>query len=355
MARRIRVLIVDDSVVIRRVLVHSIDAHDDMEVVGTASNGRIALERIGIDRPDIIVLDVQMPEMDGLETLRQLRLRGSSIPVVMFSSLTRPEMQTTFDALELGASDFVAKPIAKSPTNIIAHDLIPRLRALTTRASRRPTPVLPKEITRARPKTAGPASLVVVGASTGGPDALQRLFSALPSDFTAPILVVVHMPAEFTPIFAERLRDTTALAAKEADDGELLRAGCVYIAPGNRHLEIGRRGSGFCAILDDGPPENSCRPAVDVLFRSAAQIAGAESLGVVLTGMGRDGLAGARALRRAGAAVLVQDEASSVVWGMPGFVARQGLATSVRPVLEIATELSRRTRPPRLVAMGAEK
>ncbi len=354
MARQIRVLVVDDSVVIRRVVANSIDSYDDMKVVGTAPDGRAAIALIGKLDPDIVVLDVEMPVMNGLDTLRELRRIGRTLPVLMFSALTRPQMQTTLEALALGASDFVTKPTARSPTNTIDRELIPRLRALATRGTRRATPVLPRETERPT-EARGPASVVVIGASTGGPEAITRLLTAVPADFSAPIMVVVHMPAEFTPIFAERLRQTTALDSKEAANGDKLLAGCVYIAPGNRHLEVHRAPAGLVARLDDGPPENSCRPSVDVLFRSAAKVLGADALGVVLTGMGRDGLAGARALHRVGAPVLVQDEASSVVWGMPGFVARQGLATSVRPVLEIATEMTRRTRSPRLVAMGAEK
>lgn len=354
MARQIRVLVVDDSVVIRRVVANTIDAYDDMTVVGTAGNGRTALAQIAELDPDIVVLDVEMPVMNGLDTLRELRRQGRTIPILMFSSLTRPQMQTTLEALALGASDFVAKPTSRSPTNTIDREIIPRLRALATRHTRRATPVLPRESDRPS-ESRGPAGAVVIGASTGGPEALTRLLAAVPADFGAPILVVVHMPAEFTPIFAERLRETTALDSKEAAHGARLQAGCVYIAPGNRHLTLQRGASGLVAALDDGPPENSCRPAVDVLFRSAAKVLGADTVGVVLTGMGRDGLAGARALRREGAAVLVQDEASSVVWGMPGFVARQGLATSVCSVLEIASEMMRRTRSPRLAAMGAKE
>lgn len=337
----IRVLLVDDSVIVRRLLANALERHSDMTVVGTAADGAVALEMIDRLTPDVVVLDIEMPVMDGLETLRALRGRPRRPKVILFSSLTTQHAKPTFDALALGASDFVTKPKAGDSHTAVELELIPRIRALCAGPRRAATPVLPRTAI-ARPSA--PAELVVIGASTGGPNAVAALLGALPSDFALPIMLVVHMPLEFTSMFAMRIAEKTSLRAKEAEDDEVLAPGCVYVAPGGRHLTVVNRAARLVTKLDDGPAENSCRPAVDVLFRSAAKAVGARAIAVVLTGMGRDGLAGSRALHREGATILAQDEATSVVWGMPGFVARQGLASAVKPVLELSSEIMRRSR-----------
>lgn len=376
--RRARVLITDDAVVVRRLVSDVLASVPTIDVVGTAPNGRIALQKITQVQPDVVILDVEMPEMDGIETLVAIREAHPNLPVVMFSTLTERGASITLEALMRGANDYVTKPanvgsVAEAMERVRA-ELVPRVHALCGIADpsepavvrRRPptSPVDARRIRRAAgdggsrldaiattassatPTTAGPAArvdLVVVGVSTGGPNALATVIPALPADLPVPVLVVQHMPPMFTRLLAERLDAHSALAVAEATGGEVLGPGTCWIAPGDRHLEVaGDPASGLRLVVHDGPRENSCRPAVDVLFRSAAVALGRNVLGLVMTGMGHDGLRGAEDLTGAGAQVIVQDEASSVVWGMPGTVAGAGLAHDVVPLGQIAEVVRRR-------------
>jgi two-component system chemotaxis response regulator CheB len=361
----IRVLVVDDSAVVRGLLSRLIDEEPDMEVAGTASNGELALRRLDEVDPDIVTLDVEMPVLDGLATVRQIRRLRPRLPVVMFSTLTSRGAATTLDALSAGASDYVTKPT--SVTNVEAGieslraELVPRLRALTGRAapavvggaSRKGSYVGasaagadPKgtRVGRARSTFVRVAAvdLVCVAVSTGGPKALEDLVPKLPVDLGAPVVIVQHMPPLFTGMLAARLDALSAVSVVEGSDGLQLRPGLVVIAPGGRHTVVRRRTTGGWIELRDDAPVNSCRPAADVLFASVAEGYRAGALGVVMTGMGHDGCDGAARLHEAGAEVLAQDEASSIVWGMPGSVVDAGLADDVLPLSELASAVSSR-------------
>jgi two-component system chemotaxis response regulator CheB len=356
---RIRVLVVDDSVVIRRLVSDVIESDPQLHVVGSAANGRIALQRIEQLVPDVVTLDIEMPEMDGLATLRELRNRRVRTPVIMFSTLTERHAAATLEALALGAADYVTKPTNAGSTSRaleqVRDDLIPRIKAfvrrapnvvsapaagqLTTRQTDRPA------VDRRPPRPARPVDLVAIGASTGGPNALELVFRALPPSIGIPVVVVQHMPPVFTKILADRLSTKSDWQVHEAADGMRLEPGHAYVAPGDHHLTVSRAPlSAGRAVVTVGPPENSCRPSVDVLFRSVAASHGAGVLAVVMTGMGQDGLRGAELLVQAGATVLVQDEATSVVWGMPGYVARAGLAAELLPLDRLAGAIERRVR-----------
>lgn len=345
--RRIRILIVDDAVVVRRLLAGAFANEADMEVAGTAPSGRIALEKIARLDPDVVILDVEMPDMDGLETLAAIRRTLPDLPVIMFSTLTRRGAAATMDALFLGASDYVAKPSKTSDPaaalECVTKALIPRIRTLSNRTFRAGPPG-----GQAPPSSAGcpivarrRVDVVAIGVSTGGPVALGEILTALPATFPVPILIVQHMPPVFTRLLAERLSSRSALEVREGADGDLLLPGRAFVAPGSMHMGVARTGAEVTLRLVADPPENSCRPAVDVLFRSVAQVYEGGALGLVLTGMGQDGLNGCMALREARGRVLVQDEATSIVWGMPGYVARAGLADAVLPLDRIGAELIR--------------
>jgi two-component system chemotaxis response regulator CheB len=350
MMARIRVLVVDDSVVVRRIVATVIGEDPELEVVGTAANGRIALQKLTQVTPDLITMDVEMPEMSGIEALIAIRRERPHLPVIMFSTLTERGAAATLDALAAGASDYVTKPANVGSVGLaqqrIRDTLIPKIKALCPAAGAAPTrmPVVaPAPVPAARLDAAGARiDAVAIGVSTGGPNALAVLLPQIPADFPVPILVVQHMPPMFTRLLAERLDAQSSLTITEAIGGDVLRPGHVYIAPGDHHLAVEWTRHGVVTVLHQGPPENSCRPAVDVLFRSVSALFGRTVLGVVLTGMGQDGLRGSEALAQGGARVIVQDEASSVVWGMPGFVARAGLADRVLPLPDIAGEIVRR-------------
>lgn len=354
--RPTRILIVDDSAVMRSLLRTVLRLEARYDVVGTASDGNSALAAVGTLHPDLILLDVEMPVMDGLETLRKLRERGHKIPVIMCSSLTQRGARVTIEALASGASDYVAKPSGQSgpaeATAALARELLPKIAALT--ASAFPQPVIPIPIRLSHGPVAGAPSaneqissvpsLVAIGVSTGGPAALDIVLPALPANFPLPILVVQHMPELFTRLLAERLNERCPLAVREASEGNPVIPGTIYIARGNWHLEIvgsTRSAQPATLRLTQAAPENHCRPAVDVLFRSAAAVYGSGVLAVVLTGMGSDGLESARIVRARGGTVLAQDQATSAIWGMPGAVVRAGLAQRVLPVQAIVPEILR--------------
>ncbi|HVW34903.1 MAG TPA: chemotaxis response regulator protein-glutamate methylesterase [Acidimicrobiia bacterium] len=373
---RIRVLVVDDSVVVRRLVTRVLEEDPGIEVVGAAANGRIALAKIAQLEPDVVTLDIEMPEMDGLATLAELRPRWPRLPVIMFSTLTERGAEATLEALSLGASDYVTKPTglhnATEAMASVEAELLPRIKALHGRRllSRMPStrkagaaPGAPVAAPAA-PATSAPAvrlpdrpanarlDVVAIGVSTGGPNALADLLPALPASFPVPIVIVQHMPPVFTRMLANRLDARCGLAVIEAEGGEVLLPGRIHIAAGGRHLALARQGTQVVTVANDDPPENSCRPAVDVLFRSVAALYGTGALAVVLTGMGQDGLVGAEAIRVAGGQILAQDEASSVVWGMPGFVTRAGLADAVLPLDGLAAEIGRRVAVGRPLALG---
>jgi two-component system, chemotaxis family, protein-glutamate methylesterase/glutaminase len=369
--RPIKVLVVDDSVVVRRLVARVLEEDPSVEVVGAAANGRIALAKIAQLQPDVVTLDIEMPELDGLATLAELRPRWPRLPVIMFSTLTERGAEATLEALSLGASDYVTKPTGlHNPAEAMAAvkaELVPRIKALHGRrllsrmphtpaptggATPAPSPAAPTVKPPARPAGAR-IDVVAIGVSTGGPNALADLLPALPGTLPVPIVIVQHMPPVFTRMLANRLDGRCALRVIEAEGGELLRPGRVHIAAGGQHLTLARQGTSVVTVATDDPPENSCRPAVDVLFRSVAALYGPSILSVVLTGMGQDGLRGAEAIRVAGGQVLAQDEASSVVWGMPGFVVRAGLADAVLPLDALAAEITRRVAVGRSIpAMG---
>jgi two-component system chemotaxis response regulator CheB len=373
--QQIAVLVVDDSVVVRRLVTTVLAEAPDIEVVGTASNGRLALGKIEQLNPDVVTLDIEMPEMDGITTVREIRKVRPRLPVIMFSTLTSAGASATLDALASGASDYVTKPANvgsfSQSLQSIREQLIPRIRALAGAPARpagapgtarpapgagtaaghppatapgpRAAPAAGRDAAapRAAPAT-GPVEVLAIGCSTGGPAALTKVLTGLPAALPVPVVVVQHMPPVFTKMFAERLDRLGELHVVEAADRMPLTAGTVYIAPGDHHLEVVRSGTATVTKLHDGPQENFCRPAVDVLFRSVAARYGRSVLAVVLTGMGSDGRRGSAALRAAGASVFAQDQATSVVWGMPGAVAEAGLAEAVLPLDGIAPAVLKR-------------
>jgi two-component system, chemotaxis family, protein-glutamate methylesterase/glutaminase len=344
---RIRILVVDDSVVVRRVLCETLSADALLEVVGSASDGRIALAKIDQLHPDLITLDVEMPVMNGLETLGQVRKLYPKMPVVMFSTLTEHGAAATLDALALGASDYATKPSnTGSPEVAIAAiraELIPKIKALCAGQVKKVTTILP-------PRPAAPVrrplhrriEMVSIGTSTGGPNALAEVLLQIPKNFPVPIVLVQHMPPIFTRLLADRLAAHCEIPVHEASAGVIVSPGHAWIAPGNYHMRLKRAGTGWRLELNQDPPENSCRPAVDVLFRSVAEACGAQALAVVMTGMGSDGVIGAQCIRQRGGEVIIQDEASSVVWGMPGLVYASGQADAVYPLSQLGHEITRR-------------
>jgi two-component system, chemotaxis family, protein-glutamate methylesterase/glutaminase len=350
-----RVLIVDDAVVVRKTLSDAVSRDSFLEVVGTASNGRIALAKFAALKPDIILLDIEMPEMDGLETVRELRKIDARVPILMFSTLTERGASATLEALALGATDYLTKPSntdMAATSETVTHELLPRIRALchlpmslTADAGTQGVPLAPPLAVRPKrkPPLIASVQIVTIGVSTGGPDALARLLPSLPANLPVPVVIAQHMPPIFTSLLAARLSARCSLPVRECKSGENLTAGCVFIAPGDFHVVTCGENGAVRLKTHQGPKENFCRPSVDVLFRTVADVYGARTLAVILTGMGQDGLKGCELLSSLGARILVQDEASSVVWGMPGFVARSGLADKILPLDQIGAEIVRAT------------
>jgi len=404
----VRILVVDDSVVIRKLLTTTLGEIPGLEVVATAALGKIALAKIPQCNPDVVILDVEMPEMDGIETLRRIRKDAPRLPVIMFSTRTERGAAATIEALTSGASDYVAKPSNSGNVMVamarVREEMVPKIFALAAgsrpalgRPATSPLPVNPSITTsiaikhlaaataprpgapprvnttvllpivaaepapRANRTTANPVlvtegpirlrqvagrrppvDIVAIGASTGGPNALAVMLDQLPAEFPVPIVIVQHMLASFTRHFAQRLASQCKIKIVEASAGDVLVPGCAYIARGDHHLVVERRAGRASLAMNQDPLENFCRPAVDVLFRSVASSYGGGTLAVVLTGMGHDGLAGCGAICEAGGDVIVQDEATSVVWGMPGFVARAGLASDVLALDQVGREVRRR-------------
>ena len=347
----IRVVVVDDSALVRKLIVTALSEADDIEVVGTARDGLDAVDKVAELRPDVVTLDIEMPNLDGLGALTRMREINPRLPVIMFSTLTERGAAATLEALSRGASDYVTKPSntgsVRQGLESVRDQLIPRIRALVGMRQlapvQRPKPPVPV----ARPASAiatGAVRALLIGCSTGGPDALARLLPELPADLGVPVLVVQHMPPVFTTMLAQRLDKLAKLSVREAVDGDVPQAGEVLIAPGDWHLRLRTSAGRPVVALDQGPQENFCRPAVDALFRSAAEVYGGHAVAAVLTGMGQDGLIGVQLLHEKGVRVLVQDEESSVVWGMPGAVAHAGLADEILPLPTLAQHLVRAVR-----------
>lgn len=350
----IRVLVVDDSALVRRLVTTSLGLDPEIEVIGTAVNGREAIEFVDRLKPDAVTLDIEMPILDGLGALEAIRKKHPRLPIIMFSTLTEKGATKTLEALSLGASDFVTKPsnttsMAESMASV-REQLIPKLKALvgafrvvganrqTTTGPERRAARIPPAVPLAAATTKH-AEVLLIGCSTGGPDALSHVLENLPATLPVPVLVVQHMPPLFTTMFAERLNRVSPLNVREAVEGDVPTAGEVLIAPGGFHLRVTRSGGVVRAHLDEGPQENFCRPAVDALFRSAAEVYDGAATAVILTGMGQDGLIGCQLLAERGARIVVQDEATSVVWGMPGAVANAGVAHEILPLADIAGKI----------------
>ncbi len=330
----IRVLCVDDSALVRSLMSEIIDAQPDMQVVATAPDPLVARELIKRHNPDVLTLDVEMPRMDGLDFLEKL-MRLRPMPVVMVSSLTQRGSEITLRALELGAVDFVAKPAVGIRDGLLEYAslIADKIRA-ASRARPRASAGVSAPAPLRRP-LASTEKLVMVGASTGGTEAIRHLLQPLPADSPG-LLITQHMPAGFTRSFAQRLDQICAVTVVEATHGERVLPGHAYIAPGDLHMRLARSGANYVVELDPGPPVNRHRPSVDVLFASAARVAGVNAIGVILTGMGRDGAAGLLAMREAGALTLAQDEASCVVFGMPREAIALNAAHDVVPLAAMA-------------------
>ncbi len=350
----VRVLVVDDSVVVRKLLSEVLASTPEIELAATASSGAIALSKIPQVNPDVVTLDIEMPGLNGIETLKEIRRLYPKLAVIMFSTLSERGAAVTLEALSLGASDYVTKPTNSASLagamGQVRGELISKILSLANR--NRTTPV--SRILHGQTKKTGsnPIEILAIGTSTGGPNALAQLIPQLPPEFPVPVVVVQHMPPLFTRLLAERLNSQSQLGVHEGEAGAALGPGHVWIAPGNYHMMVVRKGLRTVVELNQDTPENSCRPAVDVLFRSVAHAYGANALAVVMTGMGSDGARGAAHIREAGGEILVQDEASSVVWGMPGAVVSSGLADGIFSLSQIGEEIVRRVNTSRKRTTG---
>lgn len=362
-SRRIRVMLVDDAVVVRGLFARWVEAEPDFEVVATLRTGRDAVNQLERVDPDVVVLDVDMPELDGIAALPLLLQKKRDLVVIMASTLTRRNAEISLRALSLGAADYIPKPGSNrevSASTAFRRDLIEKIRQLGLRAKRlrhgikarvsRPAKSAPsiipaaEEVTplRLRQMPLTPPRVLVIGASTGGPQALNRLVVQIDAVIQrAPVLITQHMPPTFTAVLAEHLARVSKFPVREASNGEEVNAGAIYLAPGGKHLKVERRDGLAVIAIDDGPMVNFCKPAVDPLFASAAQVWGSKVLALVLTGMGSDGLAGAKEIVAAGGHVIAQDEETSVVWGMPGQVTNAGLCSAVLPLQEIGGRITR--------------
>jgi two-component system chemotaxis response regulator CheB len=361
-------MIVDDAVVVRGLFARWVEAEPDLEMVASLRSGRDALAQIERADPDVVLLDIEMPDLDGIAALPLLLAKKRDLVVIMASTLTRRNAEISLKALSLGATDYIPKPATSRDVVVsttFRRELIEKIRQLGLRAKRRRlageararTPLgdtRPGPAGRRtgaaesaasslvlRPMPATPPRVLLIGASTGGPQALNAIVPRLgPVLDRAPVLITQHMPPTFTAILAEHLARLAKRPAREAQDGEEVNAGTIYVAPGARHMRVARRDGTAVIALDDGAPVNFCKPAVDPLFASAAQVWGGWVLGLMLTGMGADGARGSQAVVSAGGSILAQDEATSVVWGMPGQVAQAGLCSAVLPLDDIAAKLA---------------
>jgi two-component system chemotaxis response regulator CheB len=356
----IRVMVVDDSVVIRGMISRWIDAEPDMKVAASLRTGLDAVNQIERINPDVAVLDIEMPELDGISALPRLLAKKRDLIIIMASTLTRRNAEISFKALSLGASDYIPKPESTreaAAADVFHHDLIQKIRHLGAKVRRTAAaspPLVPTlDRPHAKPVPAAPAAplvkrqfgltaprALVIGSSTGGPQALMSLVTEIgPVIDRFPVLITQHMPPTFTTILAEHLARSSRRPTAEAVDGEIVKPGRIYLAPGGRHMKVVRHGTDTVIALDDGPPVNFCKPAVDPLFTSAIDVWQGGTLAVILTGMGSDGMRGGKDIVAAGGSVIAQDEATSVVWGMPGAAAHAGICAAVLPLKDIAPKL----------------
>lgn len=341
MGNRIRVLVVDDSAIVRKILTEKLAAEPDIEVVGAAPDPFVAREKIVALKPDVITLDIEMPRMDGLSFLRKL-MKYYPMPVVVVSSLSAAGSKVALEAIEAGAVDVMGKPGGPYSVEDVQVELAQKIRAAAMARIKRRDGVPPPA--QRAPEPNPPISgrlrreIVAVGASTGGTEALRILLEPLPKE-TPPVVVVQHMPAGFTAAFAHRLNDVCHIEVREAVDGDRLKPGLALIAPGDYHVVLHRNGAGYTVSVKGGPKVYHQRPSVEVLFQSAAEVAGNKAVGIILTGMGKDGAAGLLKMRQAGANTIAQDEATSVVYGMPGEAVRLGAAAKVLPIDRMARGL----------------
>ena len=349
-AETLKCLIVDDSAIFRKVVRKVVEAIPGVEVVGMASNGRIALDQIAVHKPDFVTLDLEMPEMDGLAVLKELKVRGDKTAAIMVSAFTTRGAKTTTSALMHGAFDFILKPNSQSvemSVKQLQQDLVPKIEALRSKLEKphlkpkapaaRPVPRKAPAVKRAqvwrRP------DVIAIGVSTGGPQALNQLLPKLPENLPIPVVLVQHMPPMFTKTLADDLNKRCALNVVEASQGQELQPGKIMIAPGGMQMRVAKSAQGVMVQIKNDPPERNCKPSVDYLFRSVAQVYGGKSLGVILTGMGDDGTLGARAMKQAGAKIIAQDQASCTVYGMPKSIADNNLADVIAPLNEIHTHI----------------
>lgn len=337
MKERVRVLVVDDSALMRKLIPLILERDPDIEVVGTAMDGHFALRKIDELRPDVVTLDLEMPRMDGIETLRMI-MRSAPIPVIVFSTHSKEGAYATFKALALGAIDFVAKPqdAAAGHLDGVAYQLIEKIKVAKRASGHKAIPRVEAEVVPPRKKSphaaAPPNRIIAIGISTGGPNALQYLLTQIPGDIPATFVVVQHMPEGFTDMFARRLDECCALEVQEAKSGDLLISGRVLICPGNRHIMVRRMPRGEMVVLSDTAPINGHRPSVDVLFHSVAQEFGLTAVGILMTGMGEDGAEGLGAIKAAGGATIAQSEDTCVVPGMPRAAILRGYASRIVPL-----------------------
>lgn len=345
LGEKIRVLVVDDSVIMRRLIARMLEVDPEVDVVGVACDGFDALAKIQQYQPHIVTLDVEMPGLDGMQTLREIMEHHPRVRVIMLSSLTERGAQITIEALLGGASDYVTKPGAANGSDVgrLATELLFKIKQFSMRTSKVPAAPVACQcapLATAAPLDSGaPLEICALGLSTGGPSALLETLPMFPAKFSLPIVIVQHMPAMFTQLLAQRLNGACSISVAEATDGMVLRPGQAVLAPGGFHMRVARSARGMMVNLDEGPKENSCRPAVDVLFRSIAENVSGRAIAAVFTGMGHDGLAGARLLKGRGATIFTQDQATSVVWGMPGAIVGANLADRVLPLARIVPEI----------------
>jgi len=354
MKNKIKVLIVEDSVVTRRIVSDIINSDGGIEVCGTAANGIIGLEKIKLLDPDVVILDIEMPEMNGLTMLRELRKKRRDIPVIMFSVHTSEGASSTFEALALGANDFVQKPVnvgnLENVKKNLIEELIPKIKtlhAINTQDEIDKHHVFLSESDMKKTRSDinnHRIDALIIGSSTGGPNALAKLIADIPSDIGVPVLIVQHMPPLFTKLLAERLASKSKIGVFEAVSGMAVEKNKIYIAPGDFHMTVKKEGDAVRIHTNKDEQENSCRPSVDVLFRSAAEVYGCNILAVILTGMGHDGLKGCHCVKKAGGHIIVQDKETSVVPSMPCSVFNAGLSDGVFPIDSIGCEIVRKIR-----------
>lgn len=349
--KKIHVLVIDDSALMRRMISELLSGDPEIMVADTAMSARLALDKMEKTLPDIVTLDLEMPGIDGLTALTEIKKRYPNLPVIMCSTLTRHGAQATIKALVLGADDYVAKPEnCKSREEIHQHfgnELIYKIKGIVKNKTSKIAPT-----SATAPLSHRPASeridIVAIGASTGGPKALVDVLSKIPGNIQTPIVIVQHMPPIFTKTLAESLSKKCAIPVVEARDGDVLVKGQAWIAPGNYHMTVVRENNQHLVRLNQDPQEHYCRPAVDVLFRSVAKEFGPNTLGVIMTGMGHDGLQGCQMIKEHSGQVITQDEATSIVWGMPGAVTKAGLADETIPVNELGLAIVRRVNRKRV-------